>query len=208
MPNQPFLDASYEVPQVASRYYKMKQGDNQFRILSSPILGNEFWNLDGKPVRRKTGEAIDMTELRPNKDGSAGTVKHFWALPVWDYSSNEVKVAEFTQKSILQAIRDLVKDEDWADPKTYDLVITRSGEGFETEYSVKPKLPKELSPLITKAWKAVQDAGFNLEALYAGTDPFTAGPAKRGIVQLAKDETDGTAEPLPELDENFEDIEF
>jgi len=70
----------------------------------------------------------------------------------------------------MKAIRNLVNDEDWGDPKNYDLVVTREGEGLETEYSVNPKPKTELDKGIQVFYK---DLNINLEALFDGDDPFS-----------------------------------
>lgn len=165
-----FLPDNYEVPSASGKYYRLQQGSNQFRVLASPILGNEYWSHEGKPVRKRTGENIVVDDIRPEKDGSVGKVKHFWAMPVWD--GVEVKVFEITQKQIQTAIKDLVKDEDWSDPKNYDIVINREGEGLETKYSVKPKIHKELSKEAIAGWESTKKNGFDLDALYNAGDPF------------------------------------
>ena len=41
---QTFLPDGYEVPKSSGGgYMKFKQGANKFRILSSPVLGWEYW---------------------------------------------------------------------------------------------------------------------------------------------------------------------
>jgi len=96
--------------------------------------------------------------------------KHFWAFVVWNYKDEKVQILEVTQKGIMKAIRNLVNDEDWGDPKNYDLVVTREGEGLETEYSVNPKPKTELDKGIQVFYK---DLNINLEALFDGDDPFS-----------------------------------
>lgn len=57
---------------------------------------------------------------------------------------------------------DLYKNEDWGDPKNYDLKITRDGDGMETKYSVLPRPAKDVDPEIMTAYL---DANIDLEAL-------------------------------------------
>lgn len=168
-----FLPKDYSVPESPSRYFKFKQGENRFRILASPIIGNEYWNKEGKPVRKRMGESIYPDDIRVDEDGNIESVKHFWAMPIWDYSERMVKVLEITQKSIQQAITSLVKDEDWGNPSNYDLSISREGERLKTKYEVKPKPSKPLEEDIQNAWQEVQDTGFDLELLYDSGDPFS-----------------------------------
>jgi len=172
-----FLPENYEIPSSGGNYYKLEQGENRFRILASPLMGNEYWNHENKPVRRPTGIRIIITDIREEKDGSLGRVKHFWAMPVWDYKSESVKILQITQKSILTAIKELAKDEDWGTPLNYDLSITRTGEGLETEYNVKPKPAKFLEKNARDAWEKLQADGFDISELLESGDPFN--PTKR-----------------------------
>ena len=182
-----FLPADYTVPS-SDRYFKFKPGNNQFRILDSPILGNEYWGFNDKPVRKRTGEKITISDIRSNKDGTPGTVKHFWAMPIWD--GQTVKILEITQKKIQTSITDLVNDEDWGNPREYDIVINRDGEGLNTEYSVKAKPRKPLPAEAKEAWEAVKENGFDLNALYQGDDPFNPTLTTRDVVDVFMDATE------------------
>ena len=178
-----FLPDNYEIPQESGNYYKFVEGQNRFRILGSPIIGHEYWiEEDGKrkPVRKRMDEKINIMEV-PHED----QVKHFWALPVWNYDEEKVQILEITQKTIQKSIKSLSRDEDWGSPVNYDLVITRTGEKLETEYQVQPKPAKELDPEIQEKFK---DTYLNLDALFSGGDPF-------------KEETPGvSAEELEKID--------
>lgn len=162
-----FLPASYEVPSTKGNYMKFKNGANRFRILSSPILGYEYWIEDDKgnrkPVRKHTAEEISLNDVEGEN------VKHFWAMPVWNYDEERVQILEITQKGIQRSLRALAKDEDWGSPLGYDIVVTRSGEKLETEYSLQPKPAKPVDKKITTKYHKMT---INLEALYSGDDPF------------------------------------
>jgi hypothetical protein len=49
-----FLPTNYEVPVSDGNYMKLKIGENRFRVLSSAIVGYEYWTKDNKPVRSRT----------------------------------------------------------------------------------------------------------------------------------------------------------
>jgi hypothetical protein len=169
-----FLPDKYQIPDTGAKYMKFKKGDNRFRILSSPILGYEWWveTEEGrKPKRVPMDAQISPDELDPSEDPP----KHFWAMVVFDYDDEKVKVLEITQKSIMRNLRGLSEDEDWGDPKGdggYDIVVERTGEGFETRYSVKPKPRKKLKSGVMQMY---EDMNIKLEALYKGDDPFAGG---------------------------------
>ena len=161
-----FLPDKYEMPDSTSGYMKFKQNDNTFRILSSAIVGFETWidTEDGKrkPIRWRMG-----TEMKAEKIGT--DPKHFWAFVVWNFNDKKVQILELTQKGIMRSIQALVNNPKWGDPKTYNLVVTRTGEGMETDYQVQPEPKEDLDEGILKFYK---DLNINLEALFTGDDPF------------------------------------
>lgn len=164
-----FLPDGYTVPDASTGYMKFKVGDNRFRVLSSAILGWEAWNeVDGKrtPIRWKEGESMDISKLDKPEEA-----KRFWAFFAWNYSDKEIQILEITQKGIMKSLSALNKDEDWGDPKNYDVVVIREGEDMNTTYSVQPKPAKKLDSEITKAWDEIKDK-VKLEALFKGEDPF------------------------------------
>jgi len=143
-----FLPKGYEVPAGQSSYMKFEQGENKFRILASPILGNEGWvtkkDDDGKevrkPIRKRMHEDIIGEEL-----GDPERIKHFWAMPVWNYKAKSIQILEITQKKIQRTLRALAKSKDWGSPLNYDIGVHRTGETMQdTEYQVVPSPPKKL----------------------------------------------------------------
>ncbi len=178
---------------------KFTDGDNRFRILDSPIAGYEYWvEEDGKkkPVRVHKESEADMSKINEKNK-----LRYFWALPVWNNAAGAVQVLEITQKTIMKEIQNLSHDEDWGDPKGYDIVVQKSGEGMDTEYSVMPKPAKEISAEAVRAWTEVLENGFDLDALFNNGNPF----AKKEQPHSVKVEE----EPLPEEEEiSVEDIPF
>lgn len=163
-----FLPNNYEVPSGSDKYMKFVKGENRFRILSSPILGYLWWTEtdEGKrtPHRVSMDDKISISEVDPEE------IKHFWAMCVWNYSSEKVQILEITQRGIQKTLRALAKDEDWGSPVfKYDIVITRTGDGMETKYEVLPKPAKKFDEAIVKLFKDMQ---IDLTALYRGEDPF------------------------------------
>lgn len=156
-----FLPSGYEAPKTQF-YMKMKEGENKFRILSTPVLGWEDWD-NKKPIRfrydQKPANSIDP----------AKPMKHFWAMIVWNYKEECIQILQVTQASIRNTIEHLCHDEDWGSPYTYDIKVTKKGEGMNTEYVVNPLPHKPLSEAIKKAFR---DRPCNLEALFENADPF------------------------------------
>lgn len=169
-----FLPEGYAVPKSGGSYFKFKDGANRFRALASPIVGWMYWNQEGKPVRLRKAPGGLPLDIRQNDDGSYDRVKHFWAIPVWNYAEGAVQILELTQSTIQAAITDLVSSEEWGNPKGYDLTVNRKGEKLSTEYTVQPSPHK---PLDEKIVAEYANKTLNLEALFEGGDPFASAPA-------------------------------
>jgi len=188
-----FLPDNYEIPDATNGYMKFRQGDNPFRVLSSAIVGSESWIEEGdkrKPLRWKMG-----TDMSVEKIGT--DPKHFWAFVVWNFNEKKVQILEITQKGIMRAIQALVKNPKWGDPKAYNIVVTRAGEGMETEYTVQPEPKEELDEGILKFY---EDLNINLEALFAGEDPFKS---NEFLTDEQVEEIDAVNDPLAEARKIF-----
>lgn len=162
-----FLPTDYKVPKGKSGYMKFQQGANRFRIMAKPILGFSIWTeVNGKPtpIRVRTED-----EINPDMITEQNRVNHFWAMPVWNYQDKLIQILEVTQKGLQKSLTALIQDEDWGDPTSYDIVVTKQGEKLETEYSLQPKPAKPVEPEIEAKFK---EKYINLDALYDGEDPF------------------------------------
>jgi len=166
-----FLPKDYSVPVSGGNYMKLQEGENEFRILSTALVGYEYWNTENKPIRSREMWFTTPTDIKSNKDGTRSTIKHFWAFSVWNYGETAVQVLEITQSTIQSAIESLVKNPKWGNPKDYDITITRKGAGLDTEYSVVPNPKTELDKEIIEQFKQKSP---NLEAMLTGQDPFAS----------------------------------
>ena len=169
-----FLPDNYKpLAPAGGGYMKLTPGENRIRILGSmtdnpptAIRGMVGWGTDSegnrKPDRTPAGEKVDAS-LYEDKP------KEFFAMIVWNYGAEQISILEVTQASIIGEIVSLANDEDWGDPKEYDISIVKTGEGMETRYNTVPK-PKKVQTGEIK--KAFADAEINLMALFSGGDPF------------------------------------
>jgi hypothetical protein len=159
---------------------KLTPGENRIRILGSmndtpptAIRGMVGWGTDSegnrKPDRTQAGEKVDNSKYEEK-------AKEFFAMIVWNYASEQISILEVTQASIIGEIVSLANDEDWGDPKEYDISIVKTGEGMETRYNTVPK-PKKAST--KEIQQAFADAEINLVALFSGDDPFAPVGAKK-----------------------------
>ena len=164
-----FLPESYEVPGVSDKYFKFQKGENRFRILSSPILGYEYWVEEGDkriPKRTPMTKPFTTDEVENPED-----IKHFWAMVVYNYANKKIQILEITQRGIQKTLRALARDEDWGSPVLkYDIVVIKTGDGMETKYEVLPKPATKLTEGIVEAYEGME---IRLEALYEGKDPYS-----------------------------------
>jgi len=161
-----FLPLGYK---EVSNYMKFVDGENKFRILSSAIVGWEYWNEDRdgnrKPIRKHFDEDLLIGEIQePDR------VKKFWAFVVWNYKDEAVQILELTQKGIKKDIQALINNKKWGSPiNSYDLVVNKSGTGLATKYTTQPDPKEPTDKKITEAYKIKP---IYLEALFKGEDPF------------------------------------
>lgn len=155
---------------VTTSYMRLNQGSNKFRILGDTIDGYEYWeDVDGgrKPVRLTKEDAKGKTY--------SDTPKYFWAMVVYNYEAEVVQILQLTQKTIQTYIKEYSISDDYGDPHTYDITITKEGEGLNTEYRVMASPPKPVDEAVEKMFK---DMKINIKKLYStkeephGGDPF------------------------------------
>ena len=200
MTKDSFLPEGYEVPEAPSKYMRLVKGINKFRILSKPIVGNKYWvdTKEGrKPVRKRPDENIDLEEVDINDQ-----VKHFWAMPVWNYEIGAIQVLEITQRSVLKEIYNIARDSDWGSPLGYDIAITKTGDGMETRYSVSPKPLKPVDPKIKDQFDALKS--FDINRLFDNGDPF--GEDEKNDPTPTQTVITGNKDDATEI--NLEDVPF
>ena len=187
-----FFPPGYDKVPSNSDYMKFRDGTNNLRILSSAIVGYEYWNTNNKPVRSRERWSSIPADCKQESDGQF-KINHFWAFVVWNYEEKKVMLLEVTQKQIMTQIKAFVDNERWGDPKNYDITIDKSGAKFETKYVVMANPPiAPASPAIQESFK---NRPVNLEALFTGGDPFEVTTAQP-VAQAAPPQTDLNGRPL------------
>lgn len=167
-----FLPEGYRAPE--GNYAKLRQGDNNFRILGPAIVGWEYWNTANKPIRSAKQPSTLPSDIRVEKGKTPG-FKHFWMFPIWSHDNGKIQLMEITQKSIQESIKALVSNAKWGDPTNYDITITKAGTNFDTTYQVVPTPPSPIDPSIISLYKSLN---LNMEAIFEGGDPFLSVEAK------------------------------
>ena len=116
-------------------YMKLTPGENRIRILGSmndtpptAIRGMVGWGTDSegnrKPDRTQAGEKVDASQYEEKP-------KEFFAMIVWNYASEQIRILEVTQASFIGEIVSLANDEDWGDPNAYAISIVKTCECSE-----------------------------------------------------------------------------
>ena len=164
-------------------------GSARFALLSDePLEFYEAWGTatDGKskPFRfdyEPTYEDV-LTELGDytprQRDGRPGTaeVKFCAAIPIFNYAAGTVQVMSISQKSILRELDAISQEEDYANLLAFDFTLSKKGSKLTTEYTLRPAPRKKGSDaVITDAWEEVKAAGFQLDRLLTGGNPFKEG---------------------------------
>lgn len=149
----------------ASDYVKFQDGDKRsLRILSKPVAGYVLF-VDGKPIR------WEHDAPRPEHAVSDEKPRKFVAFVVFEYDGQSdggrVKIWEFSQRSIIDQMAMLFKEEHWT---AFELVVTRKGKALDTKYNVTGiKSPIE-DTLLEFASQAADY--IDLTKLYTGENPF------------------------------------
>ncbi len=152
------LPTNYEVPESGSGsvFLKLQNGTNQFRILDVPLTGYVWFE--------ETPDGLRPKRTRDIGDVPSGEKpKHFWFVPV--AMEGSVKLIEITQKTILNELAMLDRSPVWGNLSGYEVIVTRSGDGLETTYSVQP-CPKTPNDMVEKY--AEFKSGYKPENLFSG----------------------------------------
>ena len=153
-----------------SPYVKFADGDKRsLRILSKPVTGFETWVEDPEGNRRPVRWKPD--EQRPEHAENTERAKKFVAFVVFEYSEDgkggDVKIWQFSQRSIIDQMAMLFKDRHWSE---YELVVVRAGKGLDTKYNVTGIQSPIEQNLV--AFASECDKYVNLQHLFSGDSPF------------------------------------
>ena len=187
-----FLDGIQEVKSSGDsggNYMKLQAGANQFRIVGSGddkpnpgfIQGMLGWANNDDGSRRPFRWKVDEVPPRNFEEEP----KEFIAMLVWNYKESRIQILELTQAGLKRELVTLAKDEEWGDPRKYDISITKSGEKLETTYAMTPKPHKKRGDEINEA---VKNLKVNLAALYSGGDPFEDTAVQEPVQEAEEEE--------------------
>jgi hypothetical protein len=161
-------------------------GSVRFALLTdTPLEFYECWitSPDGasKPIRFSyeptyedvVAEAGDWTPREGRGGMGTADVKFCIAIPVFSHESGAVQILQISQKSILRELDAISQEEDYSQLTEWDFTLSKKGSGLTTEYKLRPAPRKKgADATISAAWEEVKAAGFNLERLLEGKNPF------------------------------------
>jgi hypothetical protein len=158
-----------EIPKPTGGIMKLEKGENKFRILDTPFAAYEYWEDEGN--KRKPVRVLTYEEVPAEKKIGDDQAKYFWAIPVYDYATASIRVLQVPQVTVLRSIQQFIDDSEWGDPKGYDIVVNRSGDGMKTEYAVMPKPKTVLDKDAIDQWKEVKPT-LDLSRMMTNENPF------------------------------------
>ncbi len=165
-----FLPAGYQAP-TSGGYAKIEAGDNRYRILSNPLFLWVLWS-DGKPKRIPYLDANGNLVPKPaTPTGQNASVKHAWALIVWNYDKEEIQILELDKATLLTPLSAHASDPAWGHPQNYDVIFNKTGSGQQgTKYSFRASPPAPIAANIADEF--VQTPIDLNQLLVEGGDPF------------------------------------
>lgn len=163
-----FLPNEYKIPKSSGIYAKLEDGDNKFIILGSVVLGWQYWNSQNKCIRMEQKPDKTPTDLGTDQEGKPKRVQHFWAIPVYDISTEQVQILEITQKRLMGALQEIARDKDWGDPiLNYQITIKKSGKGTDTTFQT---LPVPYKGDISKVKEAYEESEIDMDKYFDAED--------------------------------------
>ena len=145
-------------------------GEVRVRFFGTGRTGFEAWTDDNKPVRWPTKPEKLPANIRQQEGFQ--TLKRFLAGLVYDYSANDFKILQITQKTLMDQLFRFIQDEDYGQPVNYDIKIGRTGDGKNTQYTLVAAPPKDIKADIQARYDELPP--YDLDRLFDGGDPFAA----------------------------------
>ncbi len=160
-----FLPSDYVAPTTNGSYFKVTKEKTKVRILAPAIVWYIDWDKSWskpKPVRTRTQEKAFDPKEQP---------RHFWAFPIWNYTTSKVEIWEVTQATVRNQITSYVMSE-WGDPMWYDLVVSKTGTTKDDTVYFIVTTPDGKTAVSEEITTKFEETPVYLEALYDWADPF------------------------------------
>lgn len=163
--------------------------ERRCRILGPGVSGLLAWSTDNKPFRFRPNEKVPADfKFRDNKydPGKKESPAEFIAYPAWVYPG--FKIIELAKFGLTSNFRSLAAKN--GRPDGYDIVLVKGenekGKVFYTCELYVPEDGQVKSPVPAEAAAAYAEAvaaGFDLNRLFDGGDPFSAPAAADGAAE-------------------------
>ena len=152
--------------------------DKKIRFFGQPITGKFVW-LDPEPGSDKGKPVyweVMPKELPSNIQLDTKTNKpkaptSFVKAVVWDYDEEMFRILTITQKGLLGDLKKYYTDEDWGDPRNYNVKIGREEAKPYTKYTFTPSSKSKVSQEIQDKWNSF-GSKINLNAIYDNNNPY------------------------------------
>lgn len=191
-----FLEDDYEEPATGGgKYTRFEIGDTEIRVMTNSVQGWVNWGEDEEGNRRPVRVPKSQKEILEKSAGYDENPRFFWAFVVWNYKTQQFEMCEITQKVIREQILTNYKNPKWGDPKSYDMTITRKGEGKKTTYQVTPS-PSAQNWKVSDSYAALANEPILVEKIFDGEDPFSLTDEEKERAILMINETAKTVLPF------------
>lgn len=184
MTNTSFVPQGYKPPSKSDQFFKPQSGKNKIRVMSDKLVAG--WLFFGKneegqnyPYRKKADLADptdrgfsdeEMISLGCKMKGDKPEPqKYFWLMLVWNYDLRRFQVWEVTQKGLQKDFLSIIETEEYGNPVNYDVEVTKTGDGLNTEYKIIAKPPKAIDQKVAEQFNELE---VNIEAVFEGDYPF------------------------------------
>jgi hypothetical protein len=122
-------------------FINLVQGSNKFRVVTKPYQFVVHWTKDPSGANKKLRCTTKNCPVCQHLDVKA---QYRWYVGVISRQENKCGILEISSQ-IMTGIKSLVEDDDWGDPSSYDIDVTRGPKGSQPLYNVNPKPHKKLT---------------------------------------------------------------
>lgn len=163
-----FLGKNYSRPSSGGSFFQPEKGNTKVRILTPPVFGYVAWKREGDsklPVHIRLDEKFDF---KPEQ-----SPKYFWGVLIWNFKENAIQLWVLSKATIISKLETLLENDEYGDPRGYNITVTRKGDGMDTEYDVVPSPKSELAEEIKKAMEETKlnpESIFTKKEIIGGTD--------------------------------------
>ena len=138
------LPDDYLAPSDADVFMRMAKAGApiKFVMVGQMVCGYSYWTMDNTVIRSRK-PFTSTPNIGVGDNGAPKKVSRFWVLPVYDCTTDTVRVLEITQKGLQEKIDALISGNDYdvSDlSKPVALKISAKGAAKLTEYELMPMM--------------------------------------------------------------------